>query len=113
MRANRVGEQMKKELSDIISRKLKDPRVGFVTVTDVEVTGDLQQAKVFITVLGNDEQKEETLEGLEKANGFIRSEIGQRIRLRKTPEITFEYDESIEYGNRIESIIKKLHEEDE
>lgn len=113
MRANRVGEQMKKELSDIISRKLKDPRVGFVTVTDVEVTGDLQQAKVFITVLGDDKQKEETLEGLEKANGFIRSEIGQRIRLRKTPEITFEYDESIEYGNRIESIIKKLHEEDE
>lgn len=113
MRANRVGEQMKKELSDIISRKLKDPRVGFVTVTDVEVTGDLQQAKVFITVLGDDKQKEETLEGLQKANGFIRSEIGQRIRLRKTPEITFEYDESIEYGNRIESIIKKLHEEDE
>lgn len=87
IRATRVGEQMKKELSDIIGRKLKDPRIGFVTVTDVRVTGDLQQAKVYISVLGDDEQRENTLKALEKAKGFIRSEIGQRIRLRKTPEI--------------------------
>lgn len=87
LRATRVGEQMKKELSDIIGRKLKDPRIGFVTVTDVRVTGDLQQAKVYISVLGDEEQRQNTLKGLEKAKGFIRSEIGQRIRLRKTPEI--------------------------
>jgi ribosome-binding factor A len=112
LRANRVGEQMKKELSDIIGRKIKDPRIGFVTVTDVQVTGDLQQAKVYISVLGDDEQKENTLKGLAKAKGFIRTEIGHRIRLRKTPEILFEFDESINYGNRIESLIHQLHNED-
>lgn len=108
LRAHRVAEQMKKELGEIISRKIKDPRVGFVTVTDVQVTGDLQQAKVFISVLGNDEEKENTLKGLAKATGFIRSEIGQRIRLRKTPEISFEFDESIQYGNKIEKLLKEL-----
>ncbi|HLU21860.1 30S ribosome-binding factor RbfA [Lederbergia graminis] len=108
VRANRVGEQMKKELGDIITRKLKDPRVGFVTITDVHVTGDLQQATVYISVLGDDDQKENTLKGLEKAKGFIRSEIGQRIRLRKTPELIFEFDESIDYGNRIETLLKEI-----
>lgn len=112
-RVNRVGEQMKKELGDIISRKIKDPRIGFVTVTDVEVTGDLQQAKVYISVLGDDEQKENTLKGLAKAKGFIRTEIGQRIRLRKTPELIFEFDESMAYGNRINSLIHELKREDQ
>jgi len=111
LRSNRVGEQMKKELGEIIARKIKDPRIGFVTVTDVQVTGDLQQAKVFISVLGDDLQRENTLKGLAKAKGFIRSEIGQRIRLRKTPEITFEFDESIDYGNRIENLLYQIKEE--
>ncbi|WP_246939821.1 30S ribosome-binding factor RbfA [Bacillus pinisoli] len=109
LRATRVGEQMKKELGEIIGRKIKDPRIGFVTVTDVEVTGDLQQAKVFISVLGDDEQRQNTLKGLAKAKGFIRSEIGQRIRLRKTPEISFEFDESVDYGNRIENLLAELN----
>jgi ribosome-binding factor A len=113
LRAARVGEQMKKELSDIIGRKLKDPRIGFVTVTDVRVTGDLQQATVYISVLGDEEQRQNTLKGLAKAKGFIRSEIGQRIRLRKTPEIYFEIDESIEYGNRIETLIKQISDEEQ
>lgn len=103
---------MKKELGEIISRKIKDPRVGFVTVTDVQVTGDLQQATVYISVLGDMEQRENTLKGLAKAKGFIRSEIGQRIRLRKTPEIIFEFDESIDYGNRIETILHQIHDEE-
>ncbi|MCH1623741.1 30S ribosome-binding factor RbfA [Fredinandcohnia quinoae] len=111
LRPNRVGEQMKKELSDIIGRKIKDPRIGFVTVTDVHVTGDLQQAKVFISVLGDEEQRENTLKGLAKAKGYIRSEIGQRIRLRKIPEIQFEFDESIDYGNRIETIIHEINKQ--
>ncbi len=110
LRANRVGEQMKKELGDIIGKKIKDPRIGFVTVTEVKVTGDLQQAKIYISVLGNDKQKQDTLVGLAKAKGFIRSEIGKRIRLRKTPEITFEFDEAIEYGNRIETILQDLND---
>ncbi|CAH0212620.1 Ribosome-binding factor A [Peribacillus sp. Bi96] len=112
LRSNRVGEQMKKELSEIIGRKIKDPRIGFVTVTDVEVTGDLQQATVFISVLGDQEQREKTLQGLAKAKGFMRSEIGQRIRLRKTPELFFEFDESVDYGNRIESLISQINSEE-
>ena len=111
LRSSRVGEQMKKELSDIIGRKIKDPRIGFVTVTDVQVTGDLQQAKVYISVLGDEKQKEETLKGLTKAKGFIRSEIGSRIRLRKTPDLIFEFDESIDYGNKIENLLSQLKEE--
>lgn len=107
-RVNRVGEQMKKELGDIIGRKIKDPRIGFVTVTDVEVTGDLQQATVYISVLGDEAQKENTLKALAKAKGFIRTEIGQRIRLRKTPEISFEFDPSLDYGNRINTLLHQV-----
>lgn len=112
LRANRVGEQMKKELGDIIGRKIKDPRIGFVTVTDVRVTGDLQQAKVYISVLGDEEKKEESLKALAKAKGFIRTEIGQRIRLRKTPEILFEIDEAFEYGNRIEHLLHEIKKDE-
>jgi len=112
MRATRVGEQMKKELGDILGRKLKDPRIGFLTVTDVEVSGDLQIAKVYISVLGDEKKREETLKGLAKAKGYIRSEIGNRIRLRKTPELHFEFDESVDYGNRIESLIAELNTKD-
>ena len=113
MRANRVAEQMKKELGDIIGQKIKDPRIGFVTVTDVEVTGDLQQATIYISVLGNDAKKEDTLKGLSKAKGFIRTEIGQRIRLRKTPEIEFEIDTSVAYGNRIDSLLRQVNKDSE
>ncbi len=110
LRANRVAEEIKKEVSDILNQKIKDPRIGFVTVTDVEVTADLQHAKIYISVLGDDEQKEDTLVGLAKANGFIRSEIGKRIRLRKTPEISFHFDEAHEYGSRIEAILRDLND---
>ena len=111
LRSNRVAEQMKKELGDIIGRKIKDPRVGFVTVTDVAVTGDLQEATVYITSLGNEREKADTMKALEKASGFIRSEIGTRIRLRRTPEIKFAFDTAIEYGNRIDALLRGLHEE--
>ena len=113
LRSTKVGEQMKKELGDIITRKLKDPRVGFVTVTDVEVTGDLSMATVYITVLGDEDQQANTLKGLEKAKGFIRSEIGKRIRLRIVPEITFAMDESVAYGNRIEALLSELKRDDQ
>ncbi|GAF16709.1 ribosome-binding factor A [Bacillus sp. JCM 19046] len=111
-RAVRVGEQMKKELSDILIREIKDPRVRFVTITGVDVTGDLQQATAYITILGEAEEQKATLAGLEKAKGFIRSEIGKRIRLRKTPELTFAIDESIQYGNHIESLLREVKKED-
>lgn|SRR5699024_3305423 len=110
VRANRVAEEIKKEIGELLTNELKDPRIGFVTITDVEVTGDLQHAKVFISVLGNDKEKEDTLIGLSKANGFIRSKVGDRVRLRKTPEISFQFDDAIEYGSRIESILRDLKE---
>ncbi len=112
MRANRVAEQMKKELGDIIGIRLKDPRVGFVTVTDVEVTGDLQQAMIYISVLGEESEKAASLEGLKKAKGFIRSEIGKRIRLRMTPEIDFAFDESAAYGNRIDALLREVKKDE-
>lgn len=112
-RVNRVAEQMKKELGEIILQKVKDPRIGFITVTDVEVTGDLQNATVFISVLGSDAEKEATLKGLNKAKGFIRTEVGRRIRLRITPEIDFAFDESIAYGNRIQTLLTQVNRETE
>lgn len=111
IRTNRVAEQMKKEIGEILNQKLKDPRIGFVTVTDVDLTNDLQQATVYVSVLGNETEKEASLAGLEKATGFVRSEVGKRIRLRKVPEITFKFDEAHEYGNRIDSILRELNKE--
>lgn len=108
VRVSRIGEQMKKELSQIIQREIKDPRIGFVTVTGVEVAGDLQYAKVFISVMGNEEQKENSLGALNKAKGFIRSELGKRIQLRHTPDLQFKVDESISYGSRIETLLRDI-----
>jgi ribosome-binding factor A len=111
IRSGRVAEQLKKELSQIIQNELKDPRIGFITVTGVEVTGDLQQAKVYISVLGSEEQKEDTLKGLGRATGFIRTEVGRRIRLRHTPEILFKFDQSVEYGSHIEKLLTQINQE--
>jgi len=112
MRAERVGEQMKQEIMDIVNNKVKDPRVGFLTITDVELTNDLSHAKIFLTVLGSDKEVENTFKALEKATGFIKSELGSRMRLRIIPDLTFEYDESIEYGNKIERMLQDLHKKD-
>jgi ribosome-binding factor A len=111
VRANRVGEQLKKELGEIFQRELKDPRIGFLTVTAVDMSGDLQQAKVYISVLGSEEQKENSLKAIAKASGFIRSEVGKRIRLRHTPELVFKFDESIDYGSRIEKLLEDLNQD--
>ena len=113
IRAERVGEQMKQEIMDIVNNKVKDPRVGFITNTDVELTNDLSQAKVFLTVLGNKKEVNDTFKALDKAKGFIKSELGSRMRLRIVPELFFEYDESIEYGNKIEKLIQDLHKKDQ
>ncbi|CAM2890769.1 30S ribosome-binding factor RbfA [Paenibacillus sediminis] len=112
IRTGRVGEQIKKELSQLIQTELKDPRIGFITVTGVDVTNDLSQAKVYLSVFGDDEQKENSLKGLEKAKGFLRSELGKRILLRHTPELIFKFDESIEYGSRIEKLLGEIQQED-
>lgn len=111
LRTSRVAEQMKKEIGEIVNQKLKDPRIGFVTITDVVVTNDLQQATVYVSVLGDEDEKSESLAGLQQATGFVRSEVSNRIRLRKVPEITFTFDDAHEHGNRIEEILKQLKNE--
>lgn len=111
IRVGRVAEQIKKELSHIIQTELKDPGIGFMTVTGVDVTNDLSQAKVFISVLGNEEQKETSLKSLARGKGFIRSELGKRIRLRHVPELLFQFDTSIEYGSRIEKLLETINSE--
>jgi ribosome-binding factor A len=111
IRVGRVGEQIKKELSVLIQSELKDPRIGFVTITGVEVPNDLAQAKVYLSVLGDEEQKQNTLLALEKANGFLRSELGKRIRLRHTPVLIFKFDESIAYGSHIEKLLGEIEKE--
>lgn len=111
VRANRVAEQMKKDLGEIVNQKLKDPRVGFLTITDVDVTNDLQHAKIYVSVLGDEEEKEQTLAALDNASGFIRTEIGKRVRLRKVPEIQFLFDEAFEYGTKIDAILRDLNQE--
>lgn len=112
-RAIRVGELLKEEISQIVLREMKDPRIGFVSVTDVEVSGDLRHAKVFISVYGSDKEKEETLEGLQQARGFVRKLVGERVKIHHTPEIIFRYDDSIENGVHISEIIKDLKESGE
>ncbi|TBL77772.1 30S ribosome-binding factor RbfA [Paenibacillus thalictri] len=109
VRVGRVGEQIKKEISQIIQSELKDPRIGFITVTGVEVTSDFSLAKIYLSVLGTDEQKEETLKALGRSTGFIRSELGKRIRLRKIPELVFKFDASIDYGSRIERLLDQIN----
>ncbi|MCC3381306.1 30S ribosome-binding factor RbfA [Paenibacillus farraposensis] len=112
IRTGRVGEQIKKELSQLIQTDLKDPRIGFITVTGVDVTNDLSQAKVYLSVLGDEEQKTSSLKALDKANGYLRSELGKRIRLRHIPELIFKIDESIAYGSRIEKLLSDIDKDE-
>lgn len=108
-RVGRVSEQIKKELSQIIQMELKDPRIGFITVTGVETTSDLSQAKVYLSVLGSEEQKDESLKALARGTGFLRTELGKRMKLRHTPELLFKFDSSIEYGSKIEKMLGEIN----
>lgn len=112
-RADRVGDQIRAELADIILRKIKDPRVGFMTVTRVELSDDLKHAKVFFSILGDEAKRKETLKGLKSAAHFIRGELGRRLKLRYTPEVAFLFDESIVRGDRTLEILRSLDIKDE
>ncbi|MGI6120188.1 MAG: 30S ribosome-binding factor RbfA [Desulfosporosinus sp.] len=112
-RPNRLAEMLKKEISQLIRVELKDPRLGFVTVTSVEVAGDLAHAKVYVSVLGTEDEGKATLDVLKKAVGFVRSEIGKRIRLRHVPAIVFVYDPSIERGAHIAKLLKDVRVSDQ
>jgi ribosome-binding factor A len=109
-RADRVAQALKKEISSIIHDELKDPRLGFITITDIELTQDLRYAKVFFSVLGKEQDYKKTKEALDSALGFIRRLIAQRIRLRFTPEISFKEDRSSEYSIRIQEVLEEIKE---
>lgn len=109
-RARKVGEQIKKEVSQIIGGELKDPRLSaMISVTGVQVTRDLRHASIYVSIFGPDGEREQTLQALHRATGFVRTEIGRRIRLRFVPEITFHLDSSLEYGAHIERVLKDIH----
>lgn len=112
-RQARVAESIRREVSQMLLNGIKDDRVGtgMVSVTDVNVSGDLQHAKIFVSIYGDDEAKAETMAGLKSATGYVRSELGQRIRLRRTPEVVFIEDDSLERGDRVLGLINRLSQE--
>ena len=107
-RPNRLAETLKEEISQLIRVELKDPRIGFVTLTSVDVAGDLAHAKVYVSVLGTEDEGKISLEVLNRAAGFVRCEIGKRIRLRHVPAIVFVYDPSIEHGAHIAKLLRDV-----
>jgi ribosome-binding factor A len=112
-RADRVADLIRMEISDLLLKQIRDPRIGAVTITGVKVTDDLRTARIFFVELGKDQCSEEVRSGLGKAAGFLRKELGRRIRLRCVPELLFSYDPSFAYGNRIERLISEIHREEE
>jgi ribosome-binding factor A len=109
-RLARLAGQIQEEVSDIMRRRLKDPRLGFVSVTRVKVTADLSYANVYVSVIGEEKESRKTMECLEGASSLIRSELGKRIRVKRIPELRFYYDDSSARSARIEEILKNLKE---
>jgi ribosome-binding factor A len=107
-RAERINEQFKRELSDILRNEVRDPRVAAVTVTRVEVTKDLYHARVFLTTLAAEPERESVIEGLEAASAFIRTELAQRVEVRRVPELAFRWDETLDQARRIESLLAEV-----
>jgi ribosome-binding factor A len=113
-RPDRVGDQIRQELSVLLSRgTVHDPGIGFITLTRVKVSPDLQVARVFYTSLGDEAARRQTAKALERATGFLRRLVGDRLQLRRVPELQFQFDESVGHQDRVEQILRELHEEEE
>lgn len=110
-RSHRLSEELKNEISAIIAQEIKDPRVGFATVTEVKVSPDLRHARVLVSVLGSPEEKQATFDALIGATGYIRRLIGARVKLRHTPELSFVYDDSIEHGDKMMRLMEEIKKE--
>jgi ribosome-binding factor A len=111
-RPDRVGDQIRETLSEMLSRgAVHDPGIGFLTITRVKVSADLQMARVFYTTLGDDKARRETARALERATPFFRRQVGARLQLRRVPELEFTFDQSIAHQDRIEQILRDLHDE--
>ena len=113
LRVRRIQEFIKQEIGSMLLRDIKDSRLGFVTVTGVAVTGDFRQATVYVSLMGKDKEKKDSMDALQAAKGFIRREIGRRLQIYYSPEIIFEQDKSLDYGMRIDGILKKIQKDDE
>jgi ribosome-binding factor A len=111
-RAERLAHQIRNEVAELIERGLNDPRIGFATVTRVEVSPDLHHARVLVSVMGTVEAQKQTLQGLSSAAGYIRHEIGRNLRLRYTPELVFALDHGAEQSEKIETLLQKLKNEE-
>jgi ribosome-binding factor A len=114
-RVSRVASLLQQEVSQMLLNDIKDDRVGdgMVSITDVDVSGDLQHAKIYVSIYGTEEARKETMAGLQSATGFVRRELGKRIRLRRTPEVRFIEDRGIERGDRMLALLSRLSEERE
>ena len=112
-RPDRVGDQIRQELSELLSRgHVHDPGIGFITLTRVQVTPDLQLARVYYTTMGDEKGRKDTAKALQRATPFFRRQVGARLQLRRVPELEFRFDESVAHQDRIEQIIRDLHEEE-
>jgi ribosome-binding factor A len=112
-RSEKVADLIRKEISEMLVKMIKDPRIGFVTITRVAVSEDYRSAKVYFSVAGTVEERQSSMEGLNSAKGYVRKELGRRIRLRYTPEIIFKFDPSIEYAIHIGEVIRHIKGEEE
>ncbi len=112
LRVRKIQEFIKQEVSQMLLHDLKDPRIGFVTVTGVHVTGDLREATIYVSLFGKPEAKKESLAALNRAKGFVRTELGHRLNIYYTPDISFEEDTSLDYGMHIDGLLKKIHKEE-
>lgn len=104
----RLADQIRQEISDIIRSEMKDPRIGFLTITVVDLSIDLRHAKIFFSVLGSEAEKRRSLDSMQKAAGFIRSQLGRRLRIRHIPELLFRYDDSFDHAQRIAEVMKQI-----
>jgi len=112
-RADRVSDLLKEEISQMLLKEVKDPHIGFMTITGVDVSRDLQVAKVFYTILGDEKQASESAQALNRVSPFIKRQLGKRLRMRYIPDIIFRYDHSLEYGARIDTILNQLNDPEE
>jgi ribosome-binding factor A len=110
-RAKRVGVRIRQEVADLLLRRVKDPRIGFVTITEVDVSPDLRRAKIYYSVVGTEVDRQRAAEGLHRASSFIKRELAPRLQLKFMPEIGFVYDPSLEYGDRIEKLLRDIRQE--
>lgn len=111
-RADRIADLILKELAEVLLRRVKDPRLADITLTNVEVSPDLRHAKVYYSLLGEDEKRNQAAMGLESARGFVKRELGKRLQLRRIPDISFYFDLSLEHGSHIDRLLAELKESD-